>query len=107
MKSCFALLGLGAFLAALTVGAQPMSVSDGASQGEASLEEIARGIPDFLAHLADHSGSRRLSSPLDKMEVLIKNVDCFACLVSENDMMATRLAQKSPLLTNLVSFVFT
>lgn len=48
---------------------------------QASLEELARSIPDLLARVSERTNGRRLASSLDKLEVLIKNVDCHACMV--------------------------
>ena len=54
-----------------------------ASDVKAALEELARGIPDFLAHVSQSLNGRRLNSALDKLDVLVQNGDCNACMVSE------------------------
>jgi len=55
------------------------------SDVKAALEELARGIPDFLLaqHVARSLNGRNLNSALDKLGVLVQNVDCHACMVSE------------------------
>jgi hypothetical protein len=85
MKVSSVILALLNAILASTVTAAPLVGHSRAledDKAKVSLEELARGIPDLLSRVSQPAGGRRLSSPLDKLDVLIKNVDCFACMVS-------------------------
>jgi len=47
-------------------------------------EKTALGVPDPVTLASQYSdGRRRLDASLDKLDVMIKNMDCHACMVSE------------------------